>query len=286
MNNQTQIQNNPHELFASFARLAQKAILREAVLFPKPGLVDPKSAGAHKDMDIGHFVNSTLALYPAFYDFVAIGYSNPKDNAHLLKEIKARGIEAEKEMLLATQGVNTHKGIIFSMGYLLCSVGVLTALGNVTIEGILQKVKELAQGIVERELGNLDHKTLLTHGEILYKNHGLLGARGEVESGFVNALPAYELLKTQKEPNQQTLLKALLLIMTQNDDTNVVSRGGIKALELVKTKSQQLLELEGETLLQELKDFDRLCIQKNISPGGSADLLSVAILLTYIKNKK
>lgn len=280
----------PDLFFASLALLAQKALMTEAVLLPKPGLVDPQSPGAHKDMNIQHFVDSALGLYDAFVTFAKIGYENadqmPQD---IVSKIKARGILAEQEMFTATGGINTHKGAIFSMGYLLCSAGIQKAKGDFTVAAILQRAKILAQDLVQKELGHvgeLEDQSTLTHGEALFLKHGLTGARGEAESGFQNAIPAYQMLQKLDKHNfhQEELLLALLQIMSQNQDTNVVSRGGIQALPVIQQKSKELLKLRGKELIQGLEQMDEYCIQKNISPGGSADLLSIALLLTYIEN--
>lgn len=58
------------------AALAVTALLEEAALFPKPGLVDPVSQGAHTDMDFTTLVRSAAALRQGFYECVRIGYSS------------------------------------------------------------------------------------------------------------------------------------------------------------------------------------------------------------------
>lgn len=58
------------------AALAVTALLEEAALFPKPGLVDPVSQGAHTDMDFTTLVRSAAALRQGFYECVRIGYDS------------------------------------------------------------------------------------------------------------------------------------------------------------------------------------------------------------------
>ena len=58
------------------AALAVTALLEEAALFPKPGLVDPVSQGAHTDMDFTTLVRSAAALRQGFYECARIGYSS------------------------------------------------------------------------------------------------------------------------------------------------------------------------------------------------------------------
>ena len=58
------------------AALAVTALLEEAALFPKPGLVDPVSQGAHTDMDFTTLVRSAAALRQGFYECARIGYDS------------------------------------------------------------------------------------------------------------------------------------------------------------------------------------------------------------------
>lgn len=276
------IWGNIEEFSTQVAIMAQRALLEEVMLWPKPGLVDPISNGAHKDMDATSFVNSATALFESFKDFTKIGMNSiNQEEQELVKSLKLIGIRAEKEMLKATGGVNTHKGIIFSFGYLLGAIGYTKASGKVlNLTNIISKVKSMAQGLVEKELGNLSRDKQLTNGEKLYLKYKIAGARAEVEQGFPNAMKAYDILL--EENTKQTRLKALLTIMENNDDTNVISRGGINALDYIKEKSKAISSFKEEKLIRSMEEFDKECIKSNISPGGSADLLSVALLLVDI----
>lgn len=307
---------------AYIASLGQRALLYEAMLYPKPGLVDPISRGAHKDMDITTFIDSALALGDGFYDFVRIGaehaFEDPKKVQTLLRK---RGILSEQEMYLATSNVNTHKGIIYSMAFCLCAVGRILSRAissgemismepflrgelfevmkghpsdrkaflqtdpmseDVLIERIIAEVKELSAGILVNDMKDASQRTHRTVGEMLYLDHGLRGARGEVEDGFPMAQIGYRYLKERGSMERTDLLRTLLLIMETNCDTNVIARGGFDSLEEVKNRSKELLQLDDRDLVSGLIKMDEWCIEHNISPGGSADLLSVAIFLYLI----
>lgn len=95
------------------AHLATQALQAELDTTPKPGLVDKDNNGAHRDMDHALMQLSINTLHPYFVRLALLGFSDtlPSHTA-----IRDTGIEAEKAMLAATNGVNTHKGALFSMG--------------------------------------------------------------------------------------------------------------------------------------------------------------------------
>ena len=99
------------------ASLAAQSLLREVHTTPKPGLVDRRNNGSHKDMDIGLFEASAKALQPYFQNCVEIGQEtaalSPEETFPLLRKA---GVRAEDAMLRATGGVNTHKGAVFTLG--------------------------------------------------------------------------------------------------------------------------------------------------------------------------
>lgn len=79
------------------------------------------------------------------------------------------------------------------------------------------------------------------------------------------------------------LLQTLLHLMAWNDDTNLVSRGGLEGLNFVQQQAQKLL-WEGGVLsdggMDALRRLDDELIIRHLSPGGSADLLAVTWFLS------
>lgn len=95
------------------AHLATQALQAELDTTPKPGLVDKDNNGAHRDMDHALMQLSINTLHPYFVRLALLGFA---DTLPSHTSIRDAGIEAEKAMLAATNGVNTHKGALFSMG--------------------------------------------------------------------------------------------------------------------------------------------------------------------------
>lgn len=275
-----------------YAGLARQAVLSEVNLTPKPGLVDRNNSGAHKDMGLEEFYRSTEAIAKWFPHFIQFGFTTSQQSStSILCDIRPLGLACEQEMFNATNGINTHKGSIFSMGLLLAAIGRLTAQQvKLTPETICHEVALFCRGMVARELKQTN--SLTTAGQRLYQQFGLTGARGEAESGFNTvltiSLPAYQAELDQHNDAETALHQALLSLMAINDDTNIASRGGITGLHWFKSSAATLLKNGGSTqpyYLNKLKQFDQDCIEKNLSPGGSADLLIITQFLAQFETQ-
>ncbi|WP_369311610.1 triphosphoribosyl-dephospho-CoA synthase CitG [Providencia rettgeri] len=261
-----------------YSQLAWQAMLAEVNLTPKPGLVDKHNTGAHKDMALKDFHFSANAIAKFFPHFLHAGaqHKNLPIN-QVLHKIRTIGLACETAMFRATQGVNTHKGSIFSLGLILTAIGRLIALKqSVTPSAISQLVAGMCQGICRELMQPTDTPTA---GQRLYQQFGFTGARGEAESGYSlvihHALPFY-LQQLASQPNAEiALINTLILLMKINNDTNVANRGGLNGLIWIKQYAANLLQdgINHTDDLIKVKQFDQQCIEKNLSPGGSADLL-------------
>lgn len=278
------------------AATAQRAILYEVSASPKPGLVDRYDAGAHKDMDFYTFMDSSAALYKGFFDCALAGLTfRETDLTKLLIHIRPLGKAAENDMFKATQEVNTHKGVLFSLGIACSAVGYLMqekAQSQITIEEICETVKAIGSGLVSRELKPLINKEeqLLSHGEKLYLYHGITGVRGEVESGFTTIQK--QVLNLMREMNQWSindwLLEMLLRIMQVTEDSNVIFRGGMSGLEMVKAEAAAFILSGGmkqDKAYERLSNMNERFTDLRLSPGGAADLLSVAVFMALIERE-
>lgn len=247
--------------------LAKEALWQELALTPKPGLVDRRNNGSHRDMDHALFVRSIQAISPWFPRFAELGAEQAaQDVTQQLRILRPMGMACEQAMFTATGGVNTHKGGIFSLGLLCFAAG---RTGSSTAQALCDEVRQICQGMVTRELAA--RGAVGTAGERQFRQFGLTGARGEAESGFatVNAvLPHWDRLRLEE---------MLLRLMAVNPDSNLVARGGLEGLNYVQTYALKLLRDGWDR--QALEKMDDALIARNLSPGGSADLLSVAWVL-------
>lgn len=166
----------------TISSFALQAMLYEVTCYPSPGLVSPVSNGAHKDMNYFTFIDSTAVLSKYLALFVQEGYSNRccKEIFNIIRNV---GVEAEKEMFTKTKGINTHKGMLFLIGIACAAVGK-AIYEKKPFEEIQNIIKEMTEGIVDKELLSLKVNPKLSHGEKLYLKYKNEGVRGEVERGI------------------------------------------------------------------------------------------------------
>ena len=268
-----------------------QAILLEVSTHPKPGLVTRLSNGAHKDMSIFTFMMSSAVLSKAFNDLQDIGQAHRGTLAELFCKLRSYGVGAEAELLRVTKGVNTQRGILFAGGIVSAVSGYAMNMG-LSRDALLPMIKEMAAGLVARELKNLDHAAM-TAGEKLYYKYGITGIRGEVENGFPSVvnygLPALEDAFDKGATINDALVHALISLMTVVEDSNVIWRTDYDTLLKVQRIAKNILSL-GSVFTEKgrmaIAETERYFLQRRISPGGSADLLSVTITLYLLEHKE
>ena len=268
-----------------------QAILLEVSTHPKPGLVTRLSNGAHKDMSIFTFMMSSAVLSKAFNDLQDIGQAHRGTLAELFCKLRSYGVDAEAELLRVTKGVNTQRGILFAGGIVSAVSGYAMNMG-LSRDALLPMIKEMAAGLVARELKNLDHAAM-TAGEKLYYKYGITGIRGEVENGFPSVvnygLPALEDAFNKGATINDALVHALISLMTVVEDSNVIWRTDYDTLLEVQRIAKNILSL-GSVFTEKgrmaIAETERYFLQRRISPGGSADLLSVTITLYLLEHKE
>ena len=246
--------------------LAINALKQELNLTPKPGLVDTHDNGAHSDMDYSIMLKSINALRPFFTKLAVMSYSTTLPEASLLQQI---GIDAEKEMLQATGGVNTHRGALFSIGLAVVAACQMLA----SDKNWSNTVAEIAS---QMPGGNQ------THGANVKQEHKVSGALELAQNGYKELTDLWLKYYIDNQCDEYVKHKTLLLIMSELDDTNVIHRAGYEMAQQVKREAAHLLE---NFSIEGLEQMNRRFIDANISPGGAADMLSLTIFLSAIIKK-
>lgn len=265
------------------AATAVRSLLDEVHTTPKPGLVDRRNNGSHTDMDIRHFIASAHSLRPYFQECVQIGQDTathlPQETFSLLRQA---GLRAEQTMYSATGGVNTHKGVIYTLGVLCGSIGRLWSAESPIPENaaITSECARMVSSSVDSDFASADGSTA---GLQLYRQYGIQGIRGEVAAGLPSvigiSLPAYkDGLSCGLSPNDAGAV-ALLHLIAQVQDTNLYRRGGCAGAAWAAQAAQRLLQAAPYPPVPSIAALDDSFIAKNLSPGGCADLLAVTYFL-------
>ncbi|WP_195715241.1 triphosphoribosyl-dephospho-CoA synthase [Ancylomarina sp. 16SWW S1-10-2] len=293
-----QASNKRQNICKQLAILATQSLLHEVALAPKPGLVDRFNEGSHTDMDFSTFLNSTAALSISFQKIADFGYCFSGDNLkEALPRLRLIGLEIEDDMFAETHGVNTHKGAIFLLGFSIFVSAYLLSKDSFTNDKFVSLIQDMNGDLVARELGKKLDLGKETHGEACYRRFGKMGQgiRGEIQAGmpcvFKKALPIlHEQFDTEEILNDKILNKgltcALLAIISNNDDSNILYRKGVEVLQKLKDKASScLLEFKSEKFESTYNDLIAFCEEKRISPGGSADLMAVSYFMYRVNRR-
>ena len=291
------------------AHLATQALQAELDTTPKPGLVDKDNNGAHRDMDHALMQLSINTLHPYFVRLAFLGFADTLPSHTVIRDA---GIEAEKAMLEATNGVNTHKGALFSMGLAVVAAAYeeKKAAANKEVRGKEREEEYLSSlQLTIKALAASFPDTSGTHGS---KAKQLSNSTTTIKGALDNAREGYEKLfaewlpfynERRKSHDAHALHKTLLRIMCDLDDTNVIYRTNVVTAEEVKQEARALLASFEEAYAAEdkekcasaieekcasaellaLKDMDRRYTERNISPGGAADMLSLTVFIGSIQ---
>lgn len=258
------------------AGAAVDALHAELALYPKPGLVSFVDSGSHSDMTATTFVNSIAALRD-YYSAIAI--SGAKDAP--FAELEMLGIGAERRMLAATGGINTHRGAVFTLG-LLCAAAGAHDLSADDLRGRLLAL----WGADLRARAGLDASS---HGQRAALGHGLRGARAEAATGFPvlfeHVVPALRDALAAGLDERRAHLQAFFVAMAELDDTNLVHRGGLAGLRQARDAANEFLAAGGAYAADAIERAELIhhaFVGRRLSPGGAADVFAAATWIVRI----
>ena len=236
-----------------------------------PGIAD-LGKGAGRLLLITALLAYCFTLFSGFFTYFTCDFTYPwlLDTAETLtplgeEEVKALTPYFTIEMP-PLMGVMTSLILAFTLG-----LGMSVISGD-KLKGMMEDFKDITA------------ETARTNGERLYALYGMKGARGEALSGYATvlktALPILkEELKKDRSINDAGVITLLSIIAT-SEDTNIVNRSSYEEMKELQARIQTVLKEKAHDtheLLTYAKELDAEMIERNISPGGSADLLA----LTY-----
>ena len=247
--------------------------------------MDKHDSGAHRDMDHALMSSSIRALHPYFVRLALLGFT---EEMPCHEDIVKTGIEAERAMYEATNGVNTYKGALFSMGLaVVAAAGKAWQEAEVTPQNLSAAITKLAYAFPDTKgtHGSKAKQTASSETETL--KGALDNAREGYPMLFADWLPFYGNLRKNGEPHALHL--TLLRIMCDLDDTNIVYRTSLDMMRLVKEESRDVIRKWSGAEASARPDLDTILsnmnnsfVQRNVSPGGSADMLSLVVFINGV----
>jgi triphosphoribosyl-dephospho-CoA synthase len=277
-------ENDTGERLAPYLSIvAVSALLEEAELTPKPALVDRDGNGAHHDLDLGQLRRSARSLRDGFAD-IARAAAVEKSPPRLREQIGQIGRDMERRMLMATAGSNAHRGAIWALGLLVAAAARRPSDRNPSrIAAEAATLARLPDKFAPRSLSN---------GEQARSRFGTTGARGEAQAAFPHSigigLPVLRLARKRGVPEDRARLDTLMAIMACLDDTCLLHRGGLAALQTAKAGARAVLAAGGTATPAGWERLHRLhgeLMALWASPGGSADLLGVTLFLDRLESE-
>jgi len=264
---------------AQLGRLASLCLKLEVETHPKPGLVSYIDNGAHSDMDAELLCRSADTLTPFFRDLAVAGAEGAR-----MSRLRAIGVAAERAMLAATAGVNTHRGAIFGLGLLCAAAGFRSALG----------LRKTLGDVVSQRWGDdilSGPISLRSHGAVAARRYGAGGARAEAADGFPSvydiALPALRAARTRAPDDEEAVrIQACMTLIANVADTNLLHRGGPEGLRFAQASASAFLAAGGvgpAGWRTRAVDIHHAFVARNLSPGGSADLLAMALFVDRLE---
>ncbi len=238
-------------------------------------------------MDLFTFAGSATALTPYFRVMAERGLAFPPggDPGMMLPRLRVPGVAAEKKMFAATGGVNTHKGLVFSMGIFCAAAGIVYVRdGSVSVGRLL----DVCAAIAAEMPGEFGKNAESTHGREAYQRFGLTGVRGEAADGYPSirrhGFPVFQEMTARGYSLNDAGVAALLYLMAHVEDTNIVSRSDAATLAEVQAEIGDFLSGKPDMpgMLRFAEELDQRFVARNISPGGSADLLALIFFLHWI----
>jgi len=259
------------------AQCATDCLITEVNLTPKPGLVDRRGSGAHRDLTLALMERSAHSLTPTFYALAQQSWRRPADVA--LRETVGRlGREGERQMMAATAGVNTHRGAIWALGLLVSAAAMMD--GNAGSQQLCDTAAALAR------LPDQAAPKTFSKGLRVVHRFQVPGAREEAQQGFphITRLALPQLRRSRRAGADETAaqLNALMAIMTSLTDTCVLNRAGLAGMQAMRTGAQAVLDAGGYAQAagrQALEQLDNRMLALNASPGGAADLLAATLFI-------
>lgn len=239
-----------------------KSINRELKRKYAFGCVNYWSKGSHNDMDYGLFLKSKNSITNSL--------NNIKwDSIYNFSDLRKAGYKVETKMFESTNGINTHKGLIFLHMFL---------------------AKAYMDGVHWNQLNDyvsvLSKPLLMDYEDrpkaILWDVNNLKDIRNYPLTGFKDLTKLVDKIHG-KDISDEYLT---LYLISKVDDTTTFHRSDLQTLRSLQSKADDILKIDDKELYdKEIYEFDNYYREHYISTGGVADLFTTIRTLEYLREE-
>ena len=256
------------------AERAQLAMMLEVCAYPKPGNVD--RCHDYDTTRLEHFLGSMIFAKPALERAERSGESGGS-----LGDIFRSAVENTS----CHAGGNTHFGAFILLIPLIMGgdiPGALRVTGNTTVEDAVQFYRAFSLTKVavlekdEIDIGDPAAESILRErGMTLYDVVAYSAPRDMVCREWVNGFAL-----TRKGADLihhfgtgcTAISDAFLALLAAEPDTFIAKKHGIETARRTMERAREVLDG-----FRDIRDFDELCIQEDINPGSTADIIIASI---------
>ncbi|WP_457614103.1 triphosphoribosyl-dephospho-CoA synthase [Methanopyrus sp.] len=243
-----------------------ESVVLEVLSGPKPGLVDPISPSSHEDMGPREFLACLPELRRCLEEALELGMKG-KPVDELVRSLPAWNVD----VITASGGPNSVRGIVF-LGSVYCySAGLEDDLFP------FDRIRAVGRRCTEALWNRSETKC----GRIRIKER-LAGVFGEVASGMATArgvsLPVLRTTLRVGRSLEEAVVHSVLACMSTLEDAGIPR----KLRGWVKRRASEVLRAGGpftERGRMELHKFVYECVERGVSPGASADVTVVGLVL-------
>jgi len=255
------------------AERAQLAMMLEVCAYPKPGNVD--RCHDYPDTRLEHFLASAIFARPALEE--------AETGVGRIGEIIKHAVRDTN----CHEGGNTHFGAFILLIPLIYGKGIsgaLTAIEKTDVSDAVAFYKAFAMTSVrmnttdELDVNNPHTLTLIRDREMTLLDVMQHSAANDmVAREWVTGFPCTRRgadLLIQFGPGRQAIVNTFLTLLASEPDTFIIKKHGTAVAQETMITAREVLDGK-----RSLEEFDADCIERNINPGSTADIIIASLYI-------
>lgn len=224
------------------------------------GCVTYNSKGSHEDMDWTLFKKSADAICLALEESKWQGIRD-------FYQLRQRGRDIESYMFDCTNGINTHKGLIFLQLFLAYSY-------------IYEKKWKDLESFIKDFSYPLQKDYRTNSKAMAWNNKGLKDIRNYPLTGYREIIQTTDYIYDKDFSDT----RLSLYLISNVDDTTTFHRSDLNTLRYVQSEARAILNIKDPYIYNKrIENLNNYYLTNNISSGGIADLFTTIRTLEFLR---